>query len=128
MKWSTLGRAALVIVTALAVPMAVAAFGIARAIGEIYTARDGSAPPVSVDVVPVPEHDQAKPTAVIVLSLHGTNVADTLAPYEVLANTGAFNLYTVAERREPVPLTGGVDLIPDLCLGSSLIGCTGHRT
>jgi transcriptional regulator GlxA family with amidase domain len=66
---------------------------------------------------PVPAHDQAKPTAVIVLSLHGTNVTDTLAPYEVLASTGAFNLYTVAERREPVPLTGGVDLIPDLSFG-----------
>jgi transcriptional regulator GlxA family with amidase domain len=37
-----------------------------------------------------------------------------LAPYEVFADTGAFNLYTVAEQRRSVPLTGGVDLIPDL--------------
>jgi transcriptional regulator GlxA family with amidase domain len=35
-------------------------------------------------------------------------------PYEVFADTGAFNLYTVAEQRRSVPLTGGVDLIPDL--------------
>jgi putative intracellular protease/amidase len=52
-----------------------------------------------------------------VLSLAGTNVADALPPYEVLANTGAFNLYTVAEQRQPMPLTGGVDLIPDLTFG-----------
>jgi hypothetical protein len=76
MKWSTVGRVALTVVTALAVPLAVAAFGIARATGEIYTNRNASAPPVSVDAVAAPVHDPAKPTAVIVLSLQGTNVAD----------------------------------------------------
>jgi transcriptional regulator GlxA family with amidase domain len=40
-----------------------------------------------------------------------------LAPYEVLAATGAFNLYTVAPQRHPVPLTGNLDLVPDLSLG-----------
>ena len=88
-----------------------------RATGEIYTNRNASAPPVSVDAAAAPVHDPAKPTAVIVLSLEGTNVADALAPYEVLADAGAFNLYTVAERREPVPMTGGVDVIPDLSFG-----------
>jgi putative intracellular protease/amidase len=117
MKWSMVGRVALTTITALAVPLAVAAFGIARATGEIYTNRNASAPPVSVDAVAAPVHDPAKPTAVIVLSLEGTNVADALAPYEVLADAGAFNLYTVAERREPVPMTGGVDVIPDLSFG-----------
>ena len=47
----------------------------------------------------------------------GANAADVLAPYEVFAATGAFNLYTVAPQRQPVPLTGNLDLIPDLCLG-----------
>jgi transcriptional regulator GlxA family with amidase domain len=114
MKWRTLGRVALMVFAVLAVPVIVAALGVARATGQTYTARDVSAPPVSVDAVAPPAHDPAKPTAVIVLSLQGTNVADVLAPYEVLADTGAFNLYTVAERREPVPMTGGLDLIPDL--------------
>jgi putative intracellular protease/amidase len=114
MKWSTVGRAALVTFVAFAMPVAVAAFGIARATEEIYTNRDASAPRVSVDAVTAPAHDPAKPTAVIVLSLQGTNIADVSAPYEVLADTGAFNLYTIAERREPVPLTGGVDLVPDM--------------
>jgi transcriptional regulator GlxA family with amidase domain len=114
MKWSKVGWVAVTVFTAVAVPVAAATFGIARATGEIYTARDAGAPPVSVEAVAAPAHDPAKPTAVIVLSLKGTNVADVLAPYEVLADTGAFNLYTVADRREPVPMTGGVDLIPDL--------------
>jgi hypothetical protein len=43
--------------------------------------------------------------------------ADVLAPYEVLASTGRFNLYTVAPQRQPVPLTGNLDLVPDLSLG-----------
>jgi transcriptional regulator GlxA family with amidase domain len=52
-----------------------------------------------------------------VVAPEGANAADVLAPYEVLAATGAFNLYTVAPQRQPVPLTGGLDLVPDLSLG-----------
>ncbi|MEV4196735.1 DJ-1/PfpI family protein [Micromonospora globbae] len=48
------------------------------------------------------------------LGAQGANVADLLAPYEVLADTGGFNLYTVAAERRPVTLTGGLDLLPDL--------------
>ena len=35
----------------------------------------------------------------------------------VLADTGTFNLYTVAPQRQPVPLTGNLDLVPDLTFG-----------
>jgi putative intracellular protease/amidase len=49
--------------------------------------------------------------------LEGANVADVLAPYEVLAGTEAFNVYTAAAQRQPVPLTGGLDLVPDLTFG-----------
>lgn len=41
-------------------------------------------------------------------------MADSMAPYEVFAATGAYNLYTVAPERRRVPLTGGLDLVPDL--------------
>jgi hypothetical protein len=30
----------------------------------------------------------------------------------VLAATGAFNLYTLAPQRQPVPLTGNMDVVP----------------
>jgi transcriptional regulator GlxA family with amidase domain len=61
-----------------------------------------------------PAHDPSKPTAVVVVGNRGANVADTLVPYEVLATTGAFNVYTVAPERQLVPLLGGLDLVPDL--------------
>ena len=117
MRWRTLGRIAATVFLALVVTGAVAAVGIAGATGEIYTARDPSAPPARVDALAAPVHDPGKPTAVVVLASEGANAADVLAPYEVLASTGAFNLYTVAPQRQPVPLTGGLDLVPDLSFG-----------
>jgi putative intracellular protease/amidase len=117
MRWRTVGRIAATVFLALVVTGAVAAVGIAGAYGEIYSARDPSAPSVPVDAVAAPTHDPGKPTAVVVLGPEVANAADVLAPYEVLAATGAFNLYTVAPERQPVPLTGGLDLVPDLSLG-----------
>jgi putative intracellular protease/amidase len=117
MRWRTVGRVAATALVALVVSVAVAAVGIRGAIGELYAARDPSAPPVPVEGVAAPVHDPGKPTAVVVLGSEGANAADVLAPYEVLASTGAFNLYTVAPQRQPVPLTGGLDLVPDLSFG-----------
>ena len=82
-------------VLALVVPVGVGAVGIAGARGGLHP-RGPSAPPVPVDKVAAPTHDPGKPTAVILLGSEGANAADVLAPYEVLAATGAFNLYTVA--------------------------------
>jgi transcriptional regulator GlxA family with amidase domain len=117
MRRRTLGGVAATVLVALVVTGGVAGVGIAGATGEIYAARGPSAPPAPVDNVAVPAHDPGKPTAVVVLASEGANAADVLAPYEVLAHTGAFNLYTVAPHRQPVPLTGGLDLIPDLSFG-----------
>jgi putative intracellular protease/amidase len=101
----------------LVAPGAAAAAGIAGATGEIYPARDPSAPPAPVATPAGSAHDPGRPTAVVVLGPKGANAADVLAPYEVLAATGAFNLYTVAAHGQPVPLTGGLDLVPDLTFG-----------
>jgi putative intracellular protease/amidase len=116
MRWRTLGWVTAIVLVALVVAGAVAGIGIAGAYGEVYTARGPTAPPVPVDAVAAPAHDPGKPTAVILLGPEGANAADVLAPYEVLASTGAFNLYTVAPQRQPVPLTGNLDLVPDLSL------------
>jgi hypothetical protein len=117
MRWRTVGRVAATVLVGLVVPGAAGAVGIAGATGEIYTARDPSAPPAPVNAAAAPVHDPGKPTAVVVLGSKGANAADVLAPYEVLADTGAFNLYTAAPQRQPVPLTGNLDLIPDLTFG-----------
>jgi hypothetical protein len=99
MRWRMVGRVAATVLVGLVVAGVVGAVGIAGARGEVYTARGPGAPSVPVDSVAVPVHDPGRPTAVIVLGPEGANAADVLAPYEVLAATGAFNLYTVARRR-----------------------------
>jgi putative intracellular protease/amidase len=114
MRWQTVGLVAATVLVGSVVAAAVAATGIAGAAGETYTPRDAGAPPVRVDTVAAPAHDPDKPTVAIVLALERANAADVLAPYEAFAATGAFNLYTVAPERQPVPLTGNLDLVPDL--------------
>jgi transcriptional regulator GlxA family with amidase domain len=63
-----------------------------------------------------PEHDAGKPTAVVLLSNQGSVVTDVLAPYEVLSESGAFNVYAVAPERDAVTLSGGLDVLPQLSL------------
>ena len=116
-RWRTVGLVAATMLVGVAVSAAVGAVGIAGATGEIYTARGRGAPPAPVEQAAPPVHDPGKPTAVVVLGSQGANAADVLAPYEVLASTGAFNLYAVAAPRRPVPLTGNLDLVPDLTFG-----------
>jgi putative intracellular protease/amidase len=104
LKWFAL------VVAVLAVPAVGAAFSALSAFEALYS----PAPPRPVPAAaPVP-HDPAKRTAVVVVGDRGAVVSDTLAPYEILAATGRFNVYTVAPKREPKPLTGGLDLLPDL--------------
>ena len=117
MRWRRARWVAAAVFAGLLAPVAVGAAGIAGARGEVYTPRGPSAPSAPVEEGAAPTHDPGKPTAVILLGPEGANAADVLAPYEVLAATGAFNLYTVAPQRQPVPLTGGLDLVPDLSLG-----------
>jgi putative intracellular protease/amidase len=116
MRWRRARWIAAVVFAGLLAPVAVGVAGIAGAREEVYTPRGPAAPSAPVEEVAAPTHDPGKPTVVILLGPEGANAADVLAPYEVLATTGAFNLYTVAPERQPVPLTGNLDLIPDLSL------------
>jgi putative intracellular protease/amidase len=98
------------VISALVLPAALGGVTVSAGSGNLYAPRtDGFSPP------PKPRaHDPAKPTAVVVVGNEGAVVSDTLAPYEVLATTGAFNVYTVAPTVKPITLTGGLDLVPDL--------------
>ena len=62
---------------------------------------------------PPPVLDPEKPTVVVVLGNSVTEVADALGPYVVFKTAGAFNVAMVAERRFPVALSGGLDVVPD---------------
>jgi hypothetical protein len=74
MQWRRVIRVTAIVLTALVVPVAVGAVGTAGVRGEIYPPRDATAPPVSVEAAAVPAHDPTKPTAVVVLSVAGTNI------------------------------------------------------
>lgn len=99
-----------VVLAALALPAALGAPTVASAFAALNAPRTDD---VAVTPTP-PAHDPAKPTAVVVVGDRGAVVSDALAPYEILATTGAFNVYTVASEAHSVPLTGGLDLVPDL--------------
>jgi hypothetical protein len=100
MRWRTAGRVAATVLVGLVVPGAAAAAGIAGATGAIYTDRDHGAPPAPVTPAAAPGHDPGKPTAVVVLGSEGANVADVLAPYEVLAGADAAR-HGAADRAHP---------------------------
>ncbi|WP_281690059.1 DJ-1/PfpI family protein [Pseudonocardia thermophila] len=104
------GRIVLVLIAVLALPAAVAGLDVRAAFGSWYT----PAGPAPAQLPAPPVHDPAKRTAVVLASLEGTTVSDALGPYEALSATGAFNVYLVAPERRPVPLTGGLDVLPDL--------------
>lgn len=85
--------------------------------------RSASAPPAFTGSLPAPPvHDPTKLTAVIVAGVQGTEATDLLAPYEILAASGAFNVYTAAPERRLTPLfpgspnRAGVDMIPHYAL------------
>ena len=67
----------------------------------------------SVGAAPRPRHVEDLPTAVVVMASDGANVADALPPFEVLSVSEKFNVYTAAPERRPVPLMGGLDVVPD---------------
>ncbi|MEV5501543.1 DJ-1/PfpI family protein [Nonomuraea fuscirosea] len=79
-----------------------------------YARNQYSQPERTTATVTQPAYDPGKPTAVVVVGNSGANIADALVSYEILAVTGKFNVYTVAPDRRPLPLLGGLDLVPDL--------------
>ena len=71
-------------------------------------------PKPPLHAVPVsPVLASAKLTVAVVLGRDLTEVADVLAPYAVFQAAGAFNVVTVAETRQPVTLTGNLDVVPN---------------
>ena len=82
--------------------------------------------PASVRGGTAPAHDPARPTAVVLVGNEGANAGDTLPPYETLAATGRYNVYTVAPKRQRVTLTGGLDLVPDFDFADLDARLAGH--
>lgn len=63
---------------------------------------------------PPPRDPPAETTVVaVLLGSGGTVISDALLPYEAFARTSGFFVYTVAAERRPVPLSGGVQVVPE---------------
>lgn len=71
----------------------------------------------SVSAPTVDEVDNDKLTAFIIVGNKGTEITDFLVPYQMLAETGSFNVFTVAPRRVLSPLNGGLDFVPHFSIG-----------
>ena len=57
--------------------------------------------------------DPNKLTALFVLSTQGTEAMDLLGPWEILGQSGAFNLIAAAPERTPVATTGALGVLPE---------------
>jgi putative intracellular protease/amidase len=110
---TALKRIALVLAAVVAV-LVVPGVGATISALSAFGARNAPGPSRPVPAAAPVAHDPAKPTVVVVVGARGAVVSDVLAPYEILASTGRFNVYTAAPDREPKPLTGGLDLLPDV--------------
>jgi putative intracellular protease/amidase len=108
----TLLRYIAVVLASMLLPAAVGIAGGVSASRSQYAPLDDPGP---VPAAATPQtHDPDRPTAVVILGANGGQVSDVLAPYEILVTAEAFNVYTAAPERRPLPLTGGLHLIPDL--------------
>jgi transcriptional regulator GlxA family with amidase domain len=77
-------------------------------------------PPSAAALPPTRAVDPTKKTAVVLASAYGAEITDFLPTYEILALSGAFNVYAVAPERSVVPLMNvnlqptSLDFLPDL--------------
>ena len=111
-----LARAVVYLLAFVVPPVLVGVVGVKAALSERYEGPPDAAR-VQTGRFPVPpRHEPDKPTAVVLLSNQGSEVTDVLAPYEVLSESGAFNVYAAAPEREIATLSGGLDVLPQLSL------------
>lgn len=112
---------AVVYLLAFLVPLLlVSVVGVKAALSDRYEGPPAAARGQAGELPAPPRHDPDKPTAVVMLDKGGSEVTDVLAPYEVLSESGAFNVYAAAPgrdtEREAVTLSGGLDVLPQLSL------------
>ena len=115
-KMPFLVRAVVYLLAFLIPPVLVSVVGMRAVESTHYEAPNAAAMVQTGELPAPPRHDPDKPTAVVLLSNQGAEVTDVLAPYEVLSESGAFNVYAAAPERKAVTLSGGLDVLPQLSL------------
>jgi putative intracellular protease/amidase len=115
-KLLLLARAVVYLIAFVVLPVLDGVVGVKAGLSDRYEGPPDAARVQSGELPAPPRHDPDKPTAVVLLSNQGSEVTDVLAPYEVLFESGAFNVYAVAPEREAATLSGGLDVLPQLSL------------
>src|SRR6267142_2651860 len=87
--------------------------GLVSSVGLIM-APARAAQAAAVAARPTLDHDPGKPTVAILLGNTRTEATDFLVPYAMFAESGAYNVYAVAESRTVRTLAGGVDVVPQV--------------
>jgi putative intracellular protease/amidase len=111
-----LARAVVYLLAFVVPPVLVSVVEVKAGLADRYEGPPAAARIQAGELPAPPRHDPDKPTAVVLLSNQGSEVTDVLAPYEVLSESGAFNVYTAAPEREAATLSGGLDVLPQLSL------------
>jgi transcriptional regulator GlxA family with amidase domain len=89
----------------LLVPLGVGVFNIG---GKWTSQPEATEPPSFEGALPaLPVPDPNNKIAVVLSSAHGAEITDTLPPFEILADSGEFNVYSVAPERTVLPLISG---------------------
>jgi putative intracellular protease/amidase len=71
------------------------------------------APPAFTGTLPAsPTLEPNKPTVAVVLGNDLTEITDVIAPYVAFKTAAEFNVVLVSEQRQPVTLSGGLEVIP----------------
>jgi putative intracellular protease/amidase len=108
-------RTLLGVVLGLAIPAAVLGAGFAVTMGRDFTAHTGTA--VSAHAQPdnpsTPPGDPGRIPVAVLLGANGSVATDVLGPYDVLADSARFDVYTVSVHTDPVALSGGLTAVPD---------------
>jgi putative intracellular protease/amidase len=115
-KMLFLARAVVYLLAFLVPPVLISVVGMRAVESARYEGPPDAARVQAGELPAPPRHDPDKPTAVVLLGNQGSEVTDVLAPYEVLCESGTFNVYAAAPEREAVTLSGGLDVLPQLSL------------
>ncbi|GAB1640854.1 DJ-1/PfpI family protein [Krasilnikovia sp. MM14-A1259] len=99
------------LVLSAAIVGATAAAGLAVTMGDSFPGAAAGTPPQGW---PAPRSAPPGVTVVaVVAGSTGSVVSDVLLPYETFARSSRFFVYVVAARRTPLPLSGGVQVVPE---------------
>jgi transcriptional regulator GlxA family with amidase domain len=86
------------------------AAGIGTAAYKVRQIVADAPPALAAPLPPQPTPDPTKPVAVVLLSNNGTEITDSLPPYELLAASGSFNTYFLAPERRVAPIATAQNL------------------